>query len=237
MSGIIEQLKRIKKIFGRKLLDTQFSGLSTPEIFSKVYEEKYWKDNGYGLKYSSGTGSCEDLSLNYCQVVSNFVLENKINSIVDLGCGDFQVSKKIVDFCDVFYTGYDCVSKLVDYNQEQFGNDKTQFRYANIAEDEFVGADLCLIRQVLQHLSNEQIISILEKTKQYKYVIVTEHYPLSSDFTPNLDHQPGPRTRLYRNSAVVLNQPPFSVSNLTEVLSIRDDEHLHGYIKTFVIEN
>lgn len=237
MSFFINQLLTAKKHFGRKWLDRQFSGLSTPEIFTKVYEEKYWQDNGSGLPYSSGTGSCEDLSKVYCQFVSNFVKIKKINSIVDLGCGDFQVSKQILDSCDVSYLGYDCVQKLVDYNQEKFGSGKINFSYANLVEDQLAGGDLCLIRQVLQHLSNQQISLILHKIKQYKYVIVTEHYPLSNSFTPNLDHQSGPRTRIYKNSAVVLDQPPFSVKNLTEVLSIEDHKYLHGYIKTFLISN
>jgi SAM-dependent methyltransferase len=237
MLRLTKQLQRVKKIVGRKILDTQFSDLSVSEVFTKVYEEKHWQDNGYSLKYSSGTGSSKELCQDYCQAIANFVREKKIDSIVDLGCGDFQVSKQIINTCDVSYIGYDCVPKLIAYNQQQFGNEKTKFLYANIAKDELISADLCLIRQVLQHLSNQQIISILRKTQQYKYVIITEHYPSSNNFTPNLDHQPGPRTRIYNNSAVVLNKPPFSVANISPILSIKDDKYLHGYIKTFVIEN
>jgi SAM-dependent methyltransferase len=239
MLGINTQLQKIKKIIGRRLIDTQFSDLSISEVFTKVYEEKYWKDNGYSLKYSSGTGSCEELSNEYCLFVANFIREKKISSIVDLGCGDFQVSKNILSNCNTSYTGYDCAPKLIEYNQEHFGkDDKIRFFYVNIIKDKLISADLCLIRQVLQHLSNKQIISILKKTTtQYKYIIITEHYPLSSSFTPNLDHQPGPRTRLDNNSAVVLNEPPFSVTNLSEVLSVKDNKYLRGYIKTFVIKN
>ena len=43
-----------------------------------------------------------------------------INSILDLGCDDFQASKQILDSCNVSSLSYDCINKLVDYNQEKF---------------------------------------------------------------------------------------------------------------------
>ena len=231
-------LLRLKQLIGRKIVDAEFSGLNISEIFTKVYEEKYWIDNGSGLKYSSGTGSSEKIAEDYCQTVSNFIKTNNIQSVVDLGCGDFQVSKRIIDACDgIDYTGYDCVQQLIDFNRENFSSEKVKFLFANIIEDEFVNAELCLIRQVLQHLSNEQILSIIKKIKKYKYVIITEHYPLDKRFKPNIDHKPGPRTRLSYNSAVVLDRAPFNLKNLTEILTIKDEKHILGYIKTFLLVN
>ena len=71
-------------------------------------------------------------------------------------------------------------------------------------------ADLCLIRQVFQHLSNQQIAEVLAKLGVFSHVIVTEHYPAQlRGCVPNLDKPPGPDTRLLDGSAVFLDQPPF----------------------------
>ena len=74
-------------------------------------------------------------------------------------------------------------------------------------------AELCLVRQVFQHLSNDQIRSIIDKLRKYKYVIVTEHYPAPDRLrVPNLDKPHGADIRLYDSSAVYLDQPPFNAS-------------------------
>src|SRR5262249_6315737 len=72
-------------------------------------------------------------------------------------------------------------------------------------------ADLCLIRQVMQHLSNREISRLLKKTRKYAYVIVAEHQS-EIDVTPNIDIQHGHATRVdLHGSGVYLDKPPFSV--------------------------
>ena len=91
-------------------------------------------------------------------------------------------------------------------------------------EDPLPDGDVCFVRQVLQHLSNDQILKILPKLAAYKYVFVTEHIPTrTKSYTPNVDNPHGPDVRLYWNSGVFLEQPPFSVpvSKMREILSVR----------------
>ena len=94
---------------------------------------------------------------------------------------------------------------------------------------------------VLQHLSNSQIISILHKIKKYKYVVITEHYPDPGvHFSPNKDKPHGPDTRIYDNSAVCLDLPPFNMQiskMLIEVDPYPDLINQGGKIRTFLIEN
>jgi hypothetical protein len=80
----------------------------------------------------------------------------------------------------------------------------------DITSDPLPEATLCPIRQVLQHLSNEEIGRILGRVRAYRYVIVTEHYPGPSvRLTPNRDKPHGHDTRILDDAAVVLDAPPF----------------------------
>ena len=77
------------------------------------------------------------------------------------------------------------------------------------------------MRQVLQHLSNIEIQSILKKLKDYKYIILTEHIPFGN-FIPNKDIISGQGIRLKQNSGVDVLKPPFN-------LKINYAKHLTAY--------
>jgi len=55
--------------------------------------------------------------------ISSFVAERRITSIVDLGCGDFRVSRRLCAVTGAHYTGLDVVPDLIAYNTERFGTD------------------------------------------------------------------------------------------------------------------
>jgi hypothetical protein len=95
--------------------------------------------------------------------------------------------------------------------------------------DELPEADLCLVRQVLQHLSNAEILHIVPKLSKYRYAIVTEHVYVGRGLRPNVDKPHGPGTRIPRRSGVFLECPPFR-SNTTTLLEIpiRKDEVLRA---------
>ncbi len=95
---------------------------------------------------------------------------------------------------------------------------------------------MCLIRQVLQHLSNAEISRVLENANKYKYLIVTEHYPNpAAKLKPNLDIPHGPTVRLQYDSAVVLDKPPFNLKNIELLLDIEAEEGTR--IKTFLVSS
>jgi hypothetical protein len=76
---------------------------------------------------------------------------------------------------------------------------------------------------VLQHLSNDQIAKILPKLSQYRCVIITEHIPnRAKPYQPNVNKAQGPDIRLFWNSGVFIDRPPFSIPNtlLEEILSV-----------------
>lgn len=182
---------------------------STREVFSEIYATGLW--GGSRGEFCSGSGSTLEMTRDYCTTVRTFIEEHGIKSVLDLGCGDFAVGRNLqVD--GVCYLGADIVPSLIQRNQQEFGSETTQFRCIDIIAQPLPEAELCLIRQVFQHLSNSQIVAVLEKLKEFRYVIVTEHYPAHiEDSVPNHDKPHGGDTRIVDNSAVFLDHPPFNL--------------------------
>jgi hypothetical protein len=88
--------------------------------------------------------------------------------------------------------------------------------------DPLPDGDLCLIREVLQHLSNRQIASVLQAARKFRYVIYSDYQPPAGiQCLPNRDIPHGRDTRIWKNSAVLLDQAPFNreVELLLEVES------------------
>ena len=185
------------------------------DVFADIYKNGEW--GGQFGQFCSGSGSNEYHASRYADVIRAVIRDKKIRSVVDLGCGDFTVGAKL-QMEGVRYTGVDIVCDLIRLNQEKFGSANVSFQCADIITEDLPAGDLCLIRQVLQHLSNAEILSILKNVRKYEYVIITEHYPAPFvRYLPNLDKPHGPDTRIYDNSAVYLDQPPFNVSNLATI--------------------
>jgi len=208
-----------------------FAGKTAEQTFSEIYANNVW--GGTRGEYFSGRGSRGLPAENYAAAVRKFIAEHHVRRVVDLGCGDFQVASMFVNQA-VHYTGCDVVLELVGHLNRTHGRDTVEFVCVNIIEDELPASDLCLVRQVLQHLSNAEIARILHKCTQYKFLIVTEHYPNpGAVLVPNLDIPHGPEMRLHFDSAVVLDKPPFTVKNVELLTETEADDGT--LIKTFLI--
>jgi len=220
---------RRRKVSARE--QQKFAGKTAAETFGEIYERNAW--GGKPGEFYSGDGSAQKYADVYAQTVREFIAENKIGRVVDLGCGDFRVASKFVSGA-FHYTGCDVVFSLVKHLNETHKNETTEFRCVNIVEDELPDGDLCLIRQVLQHLSNREIAQVLQNTRKFKYLIITEHYPNPQNaFSPNLDIPHGPSVRVQFDSAVVLDEPPFTLKNVKLLLDMEAEEGTR--IKTFVV--
>ena len=209
-----------------KLLFKRNRTLTNSEVFSNVYRKNLWRKqfSTGGYKFYSGKGSDEQYAVPYAECIRSFYADNDILSVIDLGCGDFRVGAQFVDVCN-HYTGIDCVKELVRYNEQNFGNDKINFLCLDITKDDLPNADLCLIRQVLQHLSNDDIKKVLEKCQKYRYVIVTEHLLNHLRQDPNLDKEHGLHTRLFFGSGVYLNKEPFNITCELKVCTTKKPEN------------
>jgi SAM-dependent methyltransferase len=181
-------------------------------IFTDVYLNNKW--GGEPGTFYSGSGSYESFVAQYAALVREFIEANKIDSIVDLGCGDFAVSQKIVT-PGVRYVGVDIVEPLIARNNQLFGSSNVSFICLNIIKSDLPDGTLCIVRQVLQHLSITHIRTLLKALHKYRYIIITEHHPSDRDVRIyNKDIPTGFDTHLRWGSSVHLGQPPFDIKNI-----------------------
>jgi SAM-dependent methyltransferase len=196
---------------------------NTSDVFAAIYNSGKW--SGGGREYNSGPGTeVKQVTGPYFSVVQNEIgyLEMSGKRFVDLGCGDFRIGSKLA-YLAGSYVGVDIVPALVDSLKMKYGNERVSFLCADVIDDPLPEGDICFIRQVLQHLSNNQILRLLPRLRAYKHVFITEHVPnRGTPYTTNLDLVHGPDIRLFWNSGVFLDQYPFSLpaSDLREILSV-----------------
>lgn len=209
---------------------TFYKRLSVEEAFSAIYRSHAW-GSLHNRPYCSGDGSIrEDAVGPYCQMIRDFIAGNNIKRVVDLGCGDFAVASRLVG-SGVHYIGIDVVPNLIRYNQEHFGSSAVEFCCINIIDDELPQGDLCLVRQVFQHLSNAQILKTLKSLARYRYVIATEHVYEGAGLRRNRDKPQGPGTRLPKRSGVFLESPPFNCpAKLTLQVPLAANEILRSVV-------
>ncbi len=181
----------------------------TKDAMEQVYEMKLWGANKSG--FYSGAGSHYPEIVNpYIDVIKSFLTSFEKSLIVcDLGCGDFNVGKELVKHT-AKYVAVDIVAGLIAHNKEKFKEENLEFRCLDIAVDDLPSGECALLRQVLQHLSNTEVQSIVSKLTDFKYVILTEHLP-EGDFEPNKDIVSGQGIRLKKQSGVNILAPPFNL--------------------------
>ncbi len=219
------------------LLRHHFARLTLRQAFSEIYDRGLWGSDGGG-NYYSGSGSRGSAAEKYVSFVQDFIVMHQIKSVVDLGCGDFYIGKQIAPLT-ASYIGIDIVPALIDRLTTTYASEHISFKCLDITTDALPKADLCLVRQVFQHLSNCQIKNALSKLQTFPFVLITEHYPSKLvNSVSNKDKPHGPDTRLIENSGIILDQPPFNV-NAKEVLIVEADHYLVApgeTIRTFLLK-
>lgn len=181
----------------------------TKDAMEQVYKMNLW--GGNKTDFYSGEGSHNpELVIPYIDAVTSFLssFKNPL-TVCDLGCGDFNVGKELVKHTKK-YIAIDIVPDLIAHNKQKFEFENLEFLCLDIAKDNMPSADCVLLRQVLQHLSNAEVLSIVNKLSDFKYVIITEHLP-QGPFTPNKDIISGQGIRLKKQSGLDLLAPPFNL--------------------------
>jgi hypothetical protein len=198
---------------------------SNAEIFSRIYRDKSW--GGKELDFFSG--NIPEVINTYVTGVRKLLTTMPPSVIVDIGCGDFMAGSQLTDLARS-YIACDVVPELIEHNRRLFVRDNLSFIVMDAAKDSLPTGDIVIVKQVLQHLRNDQIAAIVRKLSQYRTWIISEHIPIGS-FTPNLEMLTGESVRINIHSGVVLTEPPFSVEpSHTELLS--EVEAHAGLIRT-----
>lgn len=194
---------------------------STKDAMDQVYKKNLWGENE--SKFYSGYGSHDSEIVNpYLNAVTSFLTSFQEPLVVcDLGCGDFNVGKQLVQHSKK-YKAVDIVKDLIEHNKQKYKADNLEFYCLDIAVDDLPPGDCVLLKQVLQHLSNAEVQGIVNKLADYNYVILTEHLP-HGDFLPNKDIISGQGIRLKKKSGLDLLAPPFN-------LEIKEEKHLSSVV-------
>lgn len=219
----MSQARQIYRTIKRKIVGAINSRRNVSEVFEKIYRDNRWGGNIGEFCSGSGTDD-EAIVSSYISTIEQISAHEGFRGkrFLDLGCGDFRVGAKLVTLAG-HYTAVDVVSPLIAHHKATYKGPHVDFQVADMIDGDIPDADVCFIRQVFQHLSNEQILKVLPKLKKFRWVIITEHLPSNEKTAvPNLDKVHGTDIRLTRNSGVYLERPPFSIPArlLTTILDV-----------------
>lgn len=137
-----------------------------PGVFGNIYALNSW---GFG----SGHGSLPKATRRYRQFLADFMRENKVRSVVDYGCGDWQFSR-LVDWSRVNYLGLDVISGLIDTNNKKYRMTNVRFEMAPEQFANVPSADLLIVKDVLQHFPTEMVRRFMEEAvPHFKFALIT----------------------------------------------------------------
>ncbi|MFN3565563.1 MAG: class I SAM-dependent methyltransferase [Burkholderiaceae bacterium] len=187
-----------------------FGRLPLAEAFDRVYAQGLW---GASSDEPSGSGSYGRWADEYVEHVRSLAELEGLRTAVDVGCGDFHVGAEL---CDRFerYEAIDASRLIIERNRERFRHlPHVRFSVLDATREPLPAADLIMIRQVLQHLSNAQIEAVLRNAEAAarRLIVVAEH-GLSAEAISAYNVDLGshsPSTRLALRSCVRIDRPPF----------------------------
>jgi hypothetical protein len=210
------QVSKTRSATGRFLYNARTRRRRT---FQSVYRNREWGDGVVESEFFSGVGSRGGAAESYVDHMSA-TLEaiagqlGRTIRVIDIGCGDFEVGKALLERAPhIYYIGCDIVPELIAHHREKNAGPRAEFREIDIVVDPLPRGDVCLIRQVLQHLPNADIKTILDRI-EYNYVYVSEGQPQHRLGPRNPDKLEGSDVRFDwrtgRGRGVELDQPPYN---------------------------
>ena len=143
-------------------------------IFDNIYLTKLWMNSAGGTE--SGPGSDIKYGLPFVQYLSAYISEFNIKSILDVGCGDLNLIKHVLQNIEVMYVGIDVSKVVIDRNIINYP--MYEFRCGTLSSVDILPNEyqLCIIKDVLQHISNDNISEILTYIYKFKHVIIVNDY-------------------------------------------------------------
>lgn len=156
------------------------------KIFNDIYVNRRWGGSGSGL------GSRPVVCREYMQFLEMFISRNNIKTVLDVGCGDWQFSTQINWPSGISYFGVDAAAHVIDTLREgvtQRGGADFYFYHGDILTLDrivFSGFDLVLVKDVIQHMTNDRSKQLLQLVDHARYVLVsnndlTEQEPVNRD--------------------------------------------------------
>lgn len=160
---------------------TQNTAPSDPveKIFTDIYENNKW----FSRETASGHGSEIGVTQPIRPKISALIKLLNINSIADAPCGDLNWMK-MVDLGSCRYIGIDIVQAIIDQNVKLYANPLRSFKHLNVIDEPIETVDLILCRDLLAHLTYEEIYKVLRnfKASGSKYLLVTTNTKVKENY-------------------------------------------------------
>jgi hypothetical protein len=162
-----------------------------------------WRDNGWGSDETrSGAGSTLAATETLRAHLAELCRFLDIRQLVDAGCGDLNWMEKLSGQFEL-YLGLDVVPGMIEELERRFGTRRGHFFALRDATlDDLPRADAILCRDLMTHLSDEQVRAVLErvKTSGSRYLLATSYPGTENRDIPAGDWRP-----------IDLTRPPFSL--------------------------
>lgn len=178
--------------------------MSLKNTFSKIYKNQIWNGKRKDIPLS-GPGSSIENTKHIINFLEEFIYNNNIKSILDIGCGDLTWTQTTKYFNDINikYTGIDIVEDLIKNHQIKFPNNEficKDFNNLNINNE----YNLIILRDVLFHNTLADIENLFNLLKnKFKFIAITSCNNKIND--DNLNN-------IYRFSKRNLHIKPFNIS-------------------------
>lgn len=156
-------------------------------IFYLIYKSSHWRDYNKIKEDESISGLGSDIKVTKKLIfeLENFIKYNKINSLLDIACGDFLwMNKLITKNINLDYLGLEIVDDIVNKNNLLYSNSKIKFECADVLKNEIPkNYDLILVRDFFIHIKNQDIINMIKKIKltNCKYLAINNFPHISKN--------------------------------------------------------
>lgn len=142
--------------------------MSRQDVFDQIYAGAAWGDG----PSRSGGGSSPEVARPYVDFVGRVILEHDVQSVVDIGHGDW-VMWPAHAFSETTYLGLDVAREMSAEVSRLHGSSRRAFRHGDAVTDDLPAADLLLCKDVLQHLPNRDVVTVLSKLRAYRLSILS----------------------------------------------------------------
>ena len=146
------------------------------QVFTSIYKSNHWvqkdetlsKDKMSVSGHGSNIGTKQFFELK--KIFSKIIDDKKINSVLDMPCGDFLWFHEIIKDKNIRYVGIDIVDELIEANKKKYQNKNFSFVNDDIVNfntsDKF---DLILIRDFFIHIQNSDITKIIQNLDKINF--------------------------------------------------------------------
>jgi SAM-dependent methyltransferase len=181
---VCEPLTRINALEGGTMAD--YSNFSA----AREFVEFGLREKGLGRRQSiSGPGSEQHAARPALALLDEIVMEYKVASILDLGCGDWSWMQHASwrTLPGICYEGWESHQGLVEHLTSEFGNESIVFRVADLTTEPLPRTDLVVCRDVLFHLRIESAKLVIARLQANGCLLLTTSF-LEEETNADLHH-------------------------------------------------